>query len=1017
MFLSSLDTSLIIFGDNLIMKSFDISSNSAASLISTSLNNSTSVDISMDISMDFSGKLNFSDLRVNVSDNEQPCTTISTQGSVEISAAEISMERNSVSADANSVSGGLVRTVYTTGTGSQVALTSKRESLAFKNNKVENVAGAVNGGLVWAGGQAALTSELQDVVFENNEIYASNSGIANVTGGLIYGSDGSVTISAGQSLCFKNMTVSAESSTRSINPRGSQISGGLIYSPYNITLTARSGDLLFEGNKVSVTVPGNHNFAQITGGLIRGNGVVLNAGGDMTFSNDISISTDLGANSIYGDWLKGGAIYSYGGATLSASGDISFATTLTVREGFDVKGGAIYAVNDVELSADKDINFSGARSDVYSENGSIIVRSKNLSADHGVEFTVSGDQSVGLGVGSLTVSASSVSEDLFTIRAKNLYIGKGLSTDKAVSVDLRVSAAEFGADGSLRADFMRVGNDGNIDGIGNFNAAKYRDGSVTSSDVDGYKILTLTAQTAKLTWNGAEEDRWENYSGGWLNDSSHSPDVFYASDSVTFSGAAENKNVAVSGSVYPAAMTVTGGDYIFGGSDSITTGRLTLSGGSAKFTNGITVTGTFEAQAGSTLIINGAAAQSGFAVTGDGAATLTVAGGAVLKVEGAALDCSYKVLTGFAGYGDAKLWKITDGSTDYTEFSSWAGGVLTLTGTPTPSFKPRFLSTGGTALVITGAFMENTGARVLSLLQGEMGGAGLAKAAAMGFLPRGDKSRSVWAAMNYGKNRVDGMKIGDKRQDMDTTVYGVTIGADQSKNGTAIGLALDLGKYESDGKGQWSGASADGKYIGLAAYAGRRLGKWDMTGTASVHWLKNNMNAADGSNAYRVNDMRSQVASLGLKGYYNALYDNGHMRIAPFIGVRFTHYSESGYDMLKNGSLDYRGESEGINQWTFPLGVKFDWYCKTAGSGWNLSPSLEVAYVRAAGDLDYRSRASALSGSPSEFLTTVTDENSFRTSLSFEAKKKDFTLKLNLKGQFSSGQKDIGGSALLKWEF
>ena len=77
-----------------------------------------------------------------------------------------------------------------------------------------------------------------------------------------------------------------------------------------------------------------------------------------------------------------------------------------------------------------------------------------------------------------------------------------------------------------------------------------------------------------------------------------------------------------------------------------------------------------------------------------------------------------------------------------------------------------------------------------------------------------------------------------------------------------------------------------------------------------------------------------------------------------------------------------------------------------------------MAYVRAAGDRSIKQNVRLNGGARSSALETdVVDDNAFAMGLGVRGKKNDFTMGLNLKGLFSSNQKNYGLNATFQWDF
>jgi fibronectin-binding autotransporter adhesin len=121
--------------------------------------------------------------------------------------------------------------------------------------------------------------------------------------------------------------------------------------------------------------------------------------------------------------------------------------------------------------------------------------------------------------------------------------------------------------------------------------------------------FTVGGHGASLVWNGtATTDTWDMNTSNqkWLN--GVTPDSFYTSDDVTFNAtaAASTVNIPSGAAVYPASVTVDGGNnYVFTGSGKIsgTTGLLKKGAGTLTISNGSS--GSYNDYTGETTVVNG----------------------------------------------------------------------------------------------------------------------------------------------------------------------------------------------------------------------------------------------------------------------------------------------------------------------------------------------------------------------------------------------------------------------------
>ena len=778
------------------------------------------------------------------------------------------------------------------------------------------------------------------------------------------------------------------------------------------------------------------------------------AGREVNFvANEAAAEGDLGV-------ALGGAVTGFGNVDIESDGNVTFAGN-KVSGSTLALGGAVYTFGNLNLIAPQGrVAFMSAGDDAVFR-GTLTIESETLLGVKGAELV---DQKLALseaGVPDAVAKIFTPAGGAADLTAVEAFVGEkgepgGLFRIAADTVDLKndSEAMVLGASGDGKHYFMTVESPA-ITGGGAFKATKYRNASV-GFDVDGdARHYYLDVKDSKdLVWNGtnaAGGDLWgigamlpQNWKDGAADEH------FYNADRVTFNDAAEKTVVNVLDlEVLPGAMTVAGAkDYAFvsmpGAPHLIGTPTLALTGsGKTAFANlDMAVTESFTAGAASQLVADGTRTAGGMAVVrGTGSAALNVEKGAALMVQKAELNIPYRIVDGFAGYGPVMNWHtqpyagtiFDEAALAYAPEGAWdpiTEGYVTLWDEGTVTFTDRFrmasdpaalLSLANTALTLSRSFAGTLNARVSSRQNaaGDLSGLGRMNFVPDAGAPAADKG--VWGSIWYGHSDVDGMKVAGAKgvfeQDSTTKSYGATIGGDFTRRGFTTGLAVQLGKYDTDGA---NGSDADGKFIGVGLYGGFKRGDWEFTGDLGYNWFDTDVTANLSGGAFSADGVKGHVATAGVRANWR-LPARGSVQVTPFLGLRFSRYDQDAYDM-KGSFIEQkiRSEDSSVDQWTLPLGVRFDWNLKNRGD-WELKPSLEIAYVRAFGDTDIDSRLRFLgSGSTlpaMDFTSAVTDENSFRTALQLEGKRRNMTLGLNLSGQFSSNQKDLGVGATVRWDF
>ncbi|WP_418565298.1 autotransporter outer membrane beta-barrel domain-containing protein [Pyramidobacter piscolens] len=774
------------------------------------------------------------------------------------------------------------------------------------------------------------------------------------------------------------------------------------------------------------------------------------AGREVNFvANEAAAEGDLGV-------ALGGAVASFGDVDIISDGNVTFAGN-KVSGSTLALGGAVYTFGDLNLIAPQGrVAFMSAGDDAVFR-GTLTIESETLLGVKGAELV---DQKLALSEAGISDAVAKIfapaggAADLTAVEA---FVGEkgepgGLFRIAADTVDLKndSEAMVLGASGDGKHYFMTVESPA-ITGGGAFKASTYRNASV-GFDVDGdARHYYLDVKDSKdLIWNGTTNADWDIDATQNWKDGNGAAEKFFNADRVAFDDTAKEYVVdVVDPVVLPGAMTVAGAkDYAFvstaGAPHLIGTPALALTGsGKTAFANlDVAVTESFTAGAASQLVADGTRTAGGMAVVrGTGSAALNVEKGAALMVQKAELNIPYRIVDGFAGYGPVMNWHtqpyagaiFDEAALAYAPEGAWdpiTEGYVTLWDEGTVTFSDRFrmesdpaalLSLANTALTLSRSFAGTLNARASSRQNatGDLSSLGRMSFVPDAGAPAADKG--VWGSIWYGHSDVDGMTVAGAKgvfeQDSTTKSYGATIGGDFTRRGFTTGLAVQLGKYDIDGA---YGADADGKFIGVGLYGGFKRGAWEFTGDLGYNWFDTDVTANLSGGSFSADGVKGHVATAGVRANWH-LPARGAMQVTPFLGLRFSRYDQDAYDM-KGSFIEQkiRSEDSSVDQWTLPLGVRFDWNLKNRGD-WELKPSLEIAYVRAFGDTDIDSRLRFLGSGATlpamDFTAAVTDENSFRTALQLEGKRKNMTLGLNLSGQFSSNQKDLGVGATVRWDF
>lgn len=451
---------------------------------------------------------------------------------------------------------------------------------------------------------------------------------------------------------------------------GSLTLGGTVDNN-SASVTVESGTVILAKGNIAVTTQAVH--AAATGGLTINGGTVQLAG---NYDNVNSLGTvvnlaPVGINTAtYGDLIYNAVGVVLNAGTLDMNGRQEAINTLTNpagaggtvtntaagteaklyighQNGTSTFGGAIAdgaGTVAIEKIGTGTLTLAGANS--YS--GSTVVTAGRLNLQSNAansSFSVNAGASLGgeAAMANLTLNGGTVFFDPTTVGA----LTTGLLT----------------VNGTNTLDLTSIPNAGTVTAInyatlaggGAFslaNAASYRTAPVVG---DTGSAITVTFAAGKnLTWTGSASTTWNAAGAVNWNDTTPAPDVFFATDAVTFPEGGSNTSITLSGLLVPAGVivnatttpytfTATAGNQIIGPTGITKTGNgtLTLNGANAY--------------TGQTSIGGGTVAIDGTNSIGSGTAGNTIAlsgGGRLQYTTAAALDLGVnRTITVGAGGG------------------------------------------------------------------------------------------------------------------------------------------------------------------------------------------------------------------------------------------------------------------------------------------------------------------------------------------------------------------------------
>lgn len=247
----------------------------------------------------------------------------------------------------------------------------------------------------------------------------------------------------------------------------------------------------------------------------------------------------------------------------------------------------------------------------------------------------------------------------------------------------------------------------------------------------------------------------------------------------------------------------------------------------------------------------------------------------------------------------------------------------------------------------------------------------------------------------------------------DTTLNGsgVVAGFDRRVGRSAVaGVALAAGRMRMRGRGAQNGADSDSSSLGASLYAVRHAGAFTIVADAGLDWQTADVTAAAAGRIFRVDDAKSKMFRGGALIFWN-LPRRGALTVSPFAGLRWRRLEQKKFSA--GGILFGIDDAE---QWTVPVGVRFEWRCPPARGGWSFHPSLSVAYERVTGDRGLTIRQYLPSGRGAAYRTSPLDRDLFRLTAGLEARRRNLSASLSLGGRIGRRQRGLSGSFALRFD-
>lgn len=238
---------------------------------------------------------------------------------------------------------------------------------------------------------------------------------------------------------------------------------------------------------------------------------------------------------------------------------------------------------------------------------------------------------------------------------------------------------------------------------------------------------------------------------------------------------------------------------------------------------------------------------------------------------------------------------------------------------------------------------------------------------------------NIWAKYIHNKFETDGMSSSFGGITADNDYNGVIVGYDFNQSGKLqSGVAIHYG--HGDGTGSFSRNDYDA--WGVSLYGALKDEEAGTNLMADIGYTKTT-NDISGTIAGKdlTADRDLTAWTIGVRGEKE--FVSGRNQIVPYVGLRYMNVDPSSYTSYYNGKKAFEYDADKQDIWMVPLGVSFRNETKT-GSGWRITPKLDVAYIWAFGDTDNEVDVN-MAGASAPLYYTVMDDGSWLASLGIDA--------------------------------
>jgi hypothetical protein len=278
----------------------------------------------------------------------------------------------------------------------------------------------------------------------------------------------------------------------------------------------------------------------------------------------------------------------------------------------------------------------------------------------------------------------------------------------------------------------------------------------------------------------------------------------------------------------------------------------------------------------------------------------------------------------------------------------------------------------------------------------------------------------LWVMPTYQNQQGFGLESGNFDTGYKSNAAGVILGADYTFNDMfRVGAQFNVGGGYAESTGDFNSTNNRFKYWGLGLYAGYQYENIGVTADFGYSKNHNEMeqNLPDGMQMANLKaDAQSDTITAGLRGEYK--FATEAMDIVPHLGVRMTNTHLGSFDVKSDKHTIFKADDVNATVWTFPVGVTLSKDIET-GNGWTIKPSLDLAVIPAAGDIEAKQDINVVGVSGTAQLeSSIMDAISYQGSLGLSAKNDNgVSVGINYTVQAGAHTTDQGVQATLRYDF